>query len=57
LKSSDFVELKAVRTIIPEHEAPVINYLKATGIEVALLLNFGRKPEFKRLVLEKKEKV
>jgi GxxExxY protein len=44
------VEVKAVRTIIPEHEAQVINYLKATGIEVALLLNFGRKPEFKRFV-------
>ncbi len=49
------VEVKAVRAILPEHEAQVINYLKATGIEVALLLNFGRKPEFKRFVLGKKE--
>ena len=49
------VELKAVKMLLPEHEAQVINYLKATGIEVALLLNFGRKPEFKRFVLEKKE--
>jgi GxxExxY protein len=46
------IELKAVRAIVPEHEAQVIHYLKATGIEVALLLNFGRKPEFKRLVLD-----
>jgi GxxExxY protein len=47
------VELKAVRAIIPEHEAQVIHYLKATGIEVGLLLNFGRKPEIKRFVLDK----
>jgi GxxExxY protein len=51
------VELKAVKAIVPEHEAQVINYLKATGIEVALLMNFGRKPEFKRIVLEKKENI
>jgi len=50
------VELKAVKTIVPEHEAQVINYLKATGIEVGLLLNFGRKPEFKRFVFEKLKK-
>jgi GxxExxY protein len=50
------IELKAVKAILPEHEAQVINYLKATGIEVALLLNFGRKPEFKRFVLDVKEK-
>jgi GxxExxY protein len=48
------VELKAVKAIIPEYEAQVINYLKATGIEVGLLLNFGRRPEFKRFVLDKK---
>jgi GxxExxY protein len=47
------IELKAVKAILPEHEAQVINYLKATGIEVALLLNFGKKPGFKRMVLEK----
>ena len=44
------VELKAVSTLAPEHSAQVINYLKATGIEVGLLVNFGRpKIEFKRL--------
>jgi GxxExxY protein len=50
------IELKAVKTIVPEHEAQVINYLKASGIEVALLLNFGRKPEFKRFILDGQKK-
>lgn len=35
------LELKAVSRIAPEHKAQVINYLKATGIEVSLLVNFG----------------
>jgi GxxExxY protein len=44
------VELKAVSTLAPEHSAQTINYLKATGIEVGLLINFGRpKVEYKRL--------
>ena len=44
------IEVKAVRALTPEHQAQVINYLKATGIEVGLLVNFGRpKLEFKRL--------
>ena len=43
------VELKAVKAIAPEHQAQVINYLNATGIEVGLLINFGQpKLEFKR---------
>ncbi|MFM9903183.1 MAG: GxxExxY protein [Pyrinomonadaceae bacterium] len=44
-----FLELKAVRTIDQAHVAQLMNYLKATEIEVGLLLNFGSKPEFKRL--------
>ncbi|PYV85394.1 MAG: GxxExxY protein [Acidobacteria bacterium] len=44
------VELKAAKVLLPEHQAQVINYLKATGIEVGLLVNFGTpKIEFKRL--------
>ena len=50
------VELKAVRTLDTVHEAQLINYLKATNIEVGLLLNFGRKPEFKRFIYDNKRK-
>nr|WP_308469781.1 GxxExxY protein [Geomonas paludis] len=43
------LELKAVRALAPEHVAQVLNYLKATGIEVGLLINFGSpKLEFRR---------
>ncbi|HDN81026.1 MAG TPA: GxxExxY protein [Chloroflexi bacterium] len=42
------VELKATRTLIDEHEAQLLNYLKATPYEVGLLLNFGPKPEIRR---------
>lgn len=45
------VELKAAEVICPEHEAQLVNYLKATDIEVGLLLNFGKAPKFKRRVL------
>ena len=50
------IELKAVRTLDSAHEAQLINYLKATNIEVGLLLNFGRKPEFKRFIYDNKRK-
>jgi GxxExxY protein len=44
------VELKAAKALAPEHQAQVINYLKATGLEVGLLINFGTpRIEFKRL--------
>ena len=42
------VEIKAARQLAEEHEAQLLNYLKATNIEVGLLLNFGVKPEIKR---------
>ncbi|MEM6655202.1 MAG: GxxExxY protein [Planctomycetota bacterium] len=42
------VELKAADAIVPAHEAQLLNYLKATRVEVGLLLNFGPEPKFKR---------
>jgi GxxExxY protein len=45
------VELKAAEAICPEHEAQLVNYLKATDIEVGLVLNFGKEPKFNRRVL------
>ncbi len=44
------IELKAASSIIQEHEFQLINYLKATNIEIGLLLNFGEKPEIKRKI-------
>jgi len=42
------VEIKAAKQLVEENEAQLLNYLKATDIEVGLLLNFGPKPEVKR---------
>ena len=48
------VELKVVKALAPEHEAQVINYLNATGVEVGLLINFGNpRLEFKRFTRSK----
>ena len=48
------VELKAAKAIAPEHQAQIINYLKATGIEVGLLIHFGNpKLETKRFTRHK----
>jgi GxxExxY protein len=46
------VEIKASRRLVAENEAQLLNYLKATDIEVGLLLNFGAKPEVKRKVFD-----
>ena len=46
------IELKASEGIIREHEAQTLHYLRATSIEVALLMNFGPTPRFKRLVMD-----
>lgn len=50
------VELKAAVCLCEEHEAQLINYLKATDIEVGLLLNFGKEPDFKRKVFSNENK-
>lgn len=50
------LELKAVRTLDSSHQAQLLNYLRATNIEVGLLLNFGARPEFKRLAYDNSRK-
>jgi GxxExxY protein len=50
------LELKSARAIDPAHEAQTLNYLRATHVEVALILNFGTKPEFRRLAFENSRK-
>ena len=44
------VELKAAEALCEEHEAQLLNYLRATDIEYGLLLNFGKIPQIKRKV-------
>jgi len=46
------VEIKALKSLVPENEAQLLNYLKATNKEVGLLLNFGPKPEIRRKVFD-----
>ncbi|HSE11146.1 MAG TPA: GxxExxY protein [Rudaea sp.] len=46
------VELKSVSYIVPAHEAQLTHYLKATGLRVGLLLNFGPRAQFKRRVFD-----
>ncbi|MBK6620249.1 MAG: GxxExxY protein [Saprospirales bacterium] len=44
VKDCVILELKAAENIAPEHEAQLVNYLRATDLEVGLLLNFGKSP-------------
>jgi len=50
------LELKAMQALDRVYEAQMLNYLKATKIEVALLLNFGPKPQFRRMLLDNDQK-
>ena len=50
------LELKAARMLTSAHQAQLLNYLRATEIEVGLLLNFGPKPEFKRVAYDNSRK-
>ena len=50
------LELKAAECVVKEFEAQLINYLRGTNMEVGLLLNFGKKPEFIRKVYENRRK-
>ncbi|MBL7960129.1 GxxExxY protein [bacterium] len=50
------VELKSSERLVKEHTLQLINYLKATNLEIGLLLNFGKKPEFKRKIFTNDKK-
>ena len=56
VENSVLLELKVARFLDRSHHAQLLNYLRATDIEVGILLNFGLKPEFKRLVLDNASK-
>jgi GxxExxY protein len=50
------LELKAADSIVKDFENQILNYLRGTECEVGLLLNFGKKPEFKRKIFENHRK-
>lgn len=50
------IELKAAESLVEAHECQLINYLKATEIEVGLLLNFGQEPEIRRKIFTNDKK-
>jgi GxxExxY protein len=56
IEDAVIVELKCARTIDRMHEAQLLNYLKATDYEVGLLLNFGYRPQFRRMFLSNLQK-
>jgi GxxExxY protein len=56
VESAVLLELKAARTIESAHEAQLLHYLRATEIEVGILLNFGLRPQFRRLLFDNERK-
>ncbi len=56
IEDAVIVEIKAVDHLTIEHEAQLLNYLRATPFEVGLLINFGPKPDFRRKVFNNERK-
>lgn len=52
VKGCVILELKAAEAIAPEHEAQLLNYLRASHIDVGLVLNFGPKPQVRRKIYD-----
>jgi GxxExxY protein len=50
------VELKTAEQIVAAHESQVLNYLRSTALELGLILNFGPKPQLRRLLLDNSRK-
>jgi len=56
VENSVLLELKSARSLEPAHEAQLLHYLKSTEVEVGMLLNFGVRPQVRRLVFDNKRK-
>jgi GxxExxY protein len=50
------LELKSARSLDPAHEAQLLHYLKSTEVEIGMLLNFGTRPRFRRLLFDNERK-
>jgi GxxExxY protein len=50
------LELKSARSLDPAHEAQLLHYLKSTEVEIGMLLNFGTRPQFRRLIFDNERK-
>ena len=50
------VELKTAEQIVAAHESQVLNYLRSTALELGIILNFGPKPQVRRLLLDNSRK-
>jgi GxxExxY protein len=56
VESSVLLQLKSSRILESAHEAQLLHYLKSTEIEVGLLLDFGSRPQFRRLLFDNERK-
>jgi len=56
VENNVLVELKSARSLESAHEAQLLHYLKATEVEVGMLLNFGARPQFRRLLFDNERK-
>ena len=54
--NSVLLELKSARSLEPAHEAQLLHYLKSTEVEIGFLLNFGVRPQFRRLLFDNERK-
>ncbi len=57
IENKVMVEIKASKSLVEDNEAQLLNYLKATDIEVGLLLNFGPQPEVRRRAFDNSRKM
>jgi GxxExxY protein len=56
VENTVMLELKSTRLLEPSHEAQLLHYLKSTKVEIGLLLNFGVRPQFRRLLFDNERK-